>query len=95
MYNNIIEIMNNLTEELLKYRIGELKEVQQYATKERDIAMLSVLSIYCKNVDELCDVLEKLSHGLTAIHYYKKANIDWFHLRGLNVPYFLSHQHAL
>jgi hypothetical protein len=76
MYDNIIEIMNNLTEELLKYRIGELKEVQQYATNERDIAMLSVLSIYCKNVDELCDVLEKLSHGLAAIHYYKKANID-------------------
>ena len=76
MYDNIIEIMNNLTEEMLKYRIGELKEVQQYATNERDIAMLSVLSIYCKNVDELCDVLEKLTHGLTAIHYYKKANID-------------------
>ena len=76
MFDDVIEIMNNLCEELLKYRIGELKEVQQYATKERDIAMLEVLSIYCKNVDELGEVLETLMHGLTAIHYYKKANID-------------------
>lgn len=76
MFDNVIEIMNNLCEELLKYRLGDLKEVQQYATKERDIAMLDVLSIYCKNVDELCEVLKKLTHGLTAIHYYKKANID-------------------
>ena len=78
MFDNVIEIMNNLCEELLKYRIGELKEVQQHATKERDIAMLEVLNIYCKDVDELGEVLEKLSHELAAIHYYKKANIDWY-----------------
>ena len=76
MFDNVIEILNNLCEELLKYRLGELKEVQQYATKERDIAMLEILNIYCKDVDELGEVMEKLSHALSAIHYYKKANIN-------------------
>lgn len=76
MYENIIELMNELIEEMLKYRLGELKEVQNYALEKRDIAMLEILNIYCKDIGTLCDDFENITHALNSIHYYKKGNIE-------------------
>lgn len=76
MYDRIIELMNELIEELLRYRLGEYKEVQQYSIKENDIATIVILNKYCENIGKISGNIDDLVHTLNAIHYYKKGYID-------------------
>lgn len=68
--------MNELIEELLRYRLGEYKEVQQYSIKENDIATIVILNKYCENINKLSSNIDDLVHALNAIHFYKKGYIE-------------------
>lgn len=76
MYENIIDSMNKLIEELLKYRAEEMTEVQQYAMETNNTAMLSIVYLYYNDIMELSDIFEILVSSLNAINSYKKEFID-------------------